>query len=109
MDGLQAINELNDLNARLKAQIKAVGDFGKKWAKAEHDYNIALSTATVRLRDEGIPVTLIDKIVKGKVAEEKLELSTAEVMYKTALEAVNGTKLQIRVLDNQIAREWANV
>lgn len=109
MDGLQAINELNELNTRLKAQIKAVGDFGRKWAKAEYDYNVALASATLRLKDEGVPATLIDKMVKGKVAKEKLELSTAEVMYKTAMEAVNGTKLQIRVLDNQIAREWANV
>lgn len=108
MDGVQAINELNELNKRLSAQIKQLGKYGIEWAEAEHKYNLALARQTLILKDEGNPATLIDKLVKGKVANEKLKLSTAEVMYKTALEQVNGTKLQIRVLDNQIAREWAN-
>ena len=106
MDGVTAINELNDLNKRLSAQIKQLGKYGVEYANAEHRYNIALAKATLYLKDEGNPATLIDKLVKGKVAKERLDLTTAEVMYKTALEQVNGTKLQIRVLDNQIAREW---
>ena len=32
----------------------------------------------------------------------------AKVMYETNQEHINTVKLQLRLLDNQIAREWGN-
>jgi len=59
-------------------------------------------------RDSGTPVTIISDICRGsqEIAELKFKRDCAEVVYKSALEAVNGYKLQIKVLENQIDREW---
>jgi hypothetical protein len=53
-------------------------------------------------------VTLIDKIVYGvkEVADLRLERDIAEVLYNTNMEHINSTKLQLRILDNQLEREW---
>lgn len=106
MDGLQAVNELNTLINRLNAEIKQYGNYGRDLAKKEAEYKTALMSESLKLRDSGMAVTLIDKVVFGKVAEARFNRDVAEVMYKTAGEKIMGTKLQIRILENQIEREW---
>lgn len=46
--------------------------------------------------------------VHFNAAKQAFKRDTAEVMYDTAKEHVNALKLQIRVLDAQIAREWGS-
>lgn len=106
MDGVLAINELNELTNRLGTQIKQLGKYGREYAEAEKNYKVALMQQSLRLRDDGMAVTLIDKVVYGKCAEERFKRDVAEVMYNTAKEQINGTKLAIRVLSEQVAREW---
>lgn len=108
MDGLSAINEMNDLSLRLTQGIKLMGRYGREYAEAEKVYKIALSEEALKLRSQDMPVTLIDKVVHGKVAKERFARDTAEVMWKTAQENVNAVKLQMRILDSQIAREYSN-
>lgn len=107
MEGLKAINEMNELTARLDNGIKLMAKYGKEFAKTENDYKVALAEEALKLRDEGMPVTLIDKVVYGKVASKRFARDTAEVMWKTAQENVNSIKLQMRILDAQIGREWS--
>lgn len=59
-------------------------------------------------RDKGTPVTIISDICRGnpEIAKMRFERDCAEVVYKSALEAINAMKLQIRVLDAQVGREW---
>lgn len=108
MDGLKAINEINELQIRLNDGIKIMGNLGRKWAMAERDYRVAEMQETLKQKDQGVAATLINTIVKGIVAEEKFRRDEAEALWKTAQENVNAIKLQIRVLDNQIEREWGN-
>ena len=106
MDGLKAINDMNELQKRLNEAIKIMGKTGRAWASAEREYKIALMQETLKEKNKGTAATLIDKIVKGVVADQKFQRDEAEVLWKTAQENVNSIKLQIRVLDNQIEREW---
>lgn len=100
------INQLNELSLKLSQGIKLMGKYGREYADAEMAYKVALAKKALELRDRGMPVTLIDKVIYGKVADERFERDTAEVMYKTAQEHINAIKLQIRILDNQIDREY---
>ena len=100
------INQLNDLSVKLTQGIKLMGKYGREYADAERVYKVALAKKALELRDKGMPVTLIDKVIYGKVADERFERDTAEVMYKTSQEHINAIKLQIRILDNQIDREY---
>lgn len=100
------INELNDYSKRLTDGVRMMAQHGKEYAKAEMDYKIALAQEALKLRADGMPVTLIDKVVYGQCAKERFDRDVAEVMYKTAQENINSIKLQIRIIDAQIEREW---
>lgn len=102
----ELINQLNDLSLKLTQGIKLMGRYGREYAEAERAYKVELSKQALVLRERGMPVTLIDKVIYGKVADKRFERDTAEVMYKTAQEHINAIKLQIRILDNQIDREY---
>ena len=57
------------------------------------------------------PVTIISDVCRGsaEIAGLRFERDCAEVFYKSAQEAVNSMKLQLRLLDNQLEREWGGV
>ena len=92
----------------LNAAQKETGSRGRAWAAAEREYRIALAQKILLERDKGTPVSIISDICRGssEIAELKFKRDCAEVVYKSALEAINSYKLQIRVLENQIDREW---
>lgn len=105
----ELINQMSSLQAQLSNGIKLIGKYGREYCAAERDYVVAKAQETLRLRSEGMPATLITDVVKGKVAKELFKRDTADMMYKTAIENVNALKLQIRVLQAQIDREWGAV
>ena len=43
---------------------------------------------------------------RPEIAKLRFERDVAEVVYRSALEAINATKLQIKILDAQVEREW---
>lgn len=102
------INELNDKTIKLSQGVRLLAKYGRELAQAEAEYKTKLMQEALRLRAGEMPVTLIDKVVYGKVAEERFKRDTAEVMYRTAQENINSIKLQIRILDSQLSREWGN-
>ena len=102
------IMDIQALIAKLNTSIKMLRKTGTEYAEAERDYKIILSQESLRLKDGGMAVTLIDKVVYGKknVAEARFRRDVAETTYKANLESINVLKLQIKILDNQIGREW---
>ena len=111
MTGADLINELNDLNRKLSTGINIMAKYGKEYAEAERDYKITLNQECLKLRDSGMAATLIDKVVYGvkEVADKRFKRDSAEIMWKTAQENVNVLKLKIRLLNDQVEREWSNV
>ena len=55
-------------------------------------------------------ITLIDKTCYGipSVAEARFKRDVAETVYKANLEAINSIKLQLRLIENQISREYGS-
>ena len=53
-------------------------------------------------------VTLINQIVYGipEVAQKRFNRDIAETMHQTAIENIQSIKLQIRILESQLQREW---
>ena len=102
------INELNSLSNKLSVSGKQMERYGRELAAAERDYKIALRQEALKLREGGMAVTMIDKVVYGvpEVANKRFERDIAETMYKTAQESINTLKLKMRILDAQISREW---
>ena len=57
MDGLKAIQQLNDLQLELNNTINLMGIQGKELSEKERDYKIALMQEALRLKDEGMAAT----------------------------------------------------
>lgn len=102
------INAVGEKTALLDAAIRQLGKRGQAYAEAESNYRMALSKAILEERANGTPVTIISDVCKGKsdIAKLRFQRDCAEVVYKSAMEAINSYKLQIRIMDAQIEREW---
>lgn len=100
-----------ELQAKIKLLEKAVQDLrinGTELAKAERDYKILLRQECMKLRDEGMAIGMIDKVCYGipSVAEARYKRDIAETIYNANQEAINSIKLQIRLIESQLQREW---
>lgn len=108
---MDLFNELQNLTEKLNASIKTLIKNGRALAEAERDYKVTLRKEALKLReDKNMPVTLINQIIYGipEVAAKRFKRDVAEAMYQTNQEFINTTKLQIRVLESQLSREWGN-
>ena len=103
-------NELNTKIKELNISIRKLRETGTEFAEAERDYKITLRQEALKLRAEkGMPVTLIQQVVYGvpEVAEKRFNRDVKEAIYQANQEAINSIKLQIKVIENQLSREWS--
>lgn len=102
------IEEINRLNGELTQSIKMLRQSGNAYAKAERDYQIAKAQTVLRMKDAGSPMTEINLSIKGQpeVSQKLFARDVAKVMYESNQEHINTVKLQLRLIDNQMAREW---
>ena len=102
------VNDIRDKSRMLDVAITELKRRGQKYAEAEKAYRIALARRILDEREKGTPVTIISDICRGstQIAGLRFERDCAEVVYKSAMEAINSMKLQIRLMDSQLDREW---
>lgn len=107
---MDLITERELKQKQLDQAIKDLRGNGTAYAEAEKNYKILLRQEVLKLRDEGVAIGVIDKICYGipSVAEARYKRDVAETVYKANQEAINSIKLQLRIIDNQVAREWVN-
>lgn len=108
MDLWQQIEE------KLKMLDKAINELatnGYDLAKKEREYKVELCKTALRLRDEGMPVTLINQVIYGygNIPDLRFERDTARVKYDANQEYINDVKLQTRIIENQLNREYGNI
>jgi hypothetical protein len=109
---MDLLNELQTKLQELDISIKSLRKTGTEFAEAEKDYKIKLREEALKLRAEkGMPVTLIQQVVYGvpEVAQKRFNRDVKEAIYQANQEAINSLKLQIRIIEGQIQREWGNV
>ena len=104
MDSILQMKQLNELLTT------ALGEFkkrGQEYAKAYSNYRKLVSQELLRLKAEGMPVTIAYDIARGKeeVAQAKEQEIITECLYKSCQEAINTYKLQIKILQEQINKE----
>jgi hypothetical protein len=102
--------EIQRLMAELTASIRKLRDNGAKLAEAERDYKITLRKEALKLRAGEMPVTLINSIIYGvpEVAEKRFKRDVEQANYDANKEHINICKLKLRILENQLSREWNN-
>lgn len=100
--------ELQSKTQQLDISIKQLRKNGTEYAQAEKEYKILLRQECLKLRDEGMAIGMIDKTCYGipSVAEARFKRDVAEAVYKANMEAINSIKLQMRLIESQLQREW---
>ena len=108
---IDLLNELNEKTQELQVSLRQLRKTGTKYAEAERDYKILLRQEVLKLRDEGQAIGVITLICYGipSVAEARFKRDVAEAIYKANQEAINTIKLQIRLIESQIQREYTNI
>ena len=100
--------ELQNKIKQLELSIKTLRTNGTEYAQAEKDYKVLLRQECLKLRDEGMAIGMIDKTCYGipSVAEARFRRDVAEATYKANQEAIQSIKLQMRLIESQINREF---
>lgn len=100
--------ELQKKTNELTVSIKQLRISGTEYAKAERDYKVLLRQECLKLRDEGMAIGMIDKTCYGipKVADARFKRDVAETVWTANKEAINSVKLQMRLIEAQLEREW---
>lgn len=108
---MDLLNELNYKTEELNKSLKKLRETGTKYAEAERDYKVLLRQEVLKLRDEGQAIGVITLICYGipKVADARFKRDVAEAIYKANQEAINTLKLQIRLIESQLQREYTNI
>ncbi len=104
------MQELHRLSSELDESIKRLRRNGIAAAEAERDYKMLLREECLKARDAGMPIGLIDKTCYGikNVADARFNRDVAQATYKANQEHINIKKLQLRIVEGQIDREWNN-
>ena len=101
----------NDLQAKLdqlSASLKKLRQTGSEYAKTERDYKILLRQEVLKLRNEGEAIGVIQLTCYGipSVAEARFKRDVAKAIYDANQEAINTLKLEIRLIESQLQREY---
>lgn len=101
-------NEIQQKIKELDISVKSLRKTGTKFATAERDYKQKLREEALKLRNEGMAVTLIDKVIYGvpEVANLRFKRDVCDAVYKANQESINVLKLNIRIIESQLNREW---
>ena len=96
------IIEMRETKARLNTASKEIFPLAKKKAETERAYRIALRQEKLKLKTEGMPITLINDIAKGNehIATLRLERDIANDMYKAGLESMRTTQSEASILQS---------
>ena len=110
MESFDLINELQSLQEDLRKSLKKLRETGTNYAEAEKNYKILLRQEVLKMRDAGEAIGVISLTCYGipEVAEARQKRDIAEAIYKANQESINVLKLQIKITENQISREWVN-
>lgn len=107
---MDLLNELNIQIDLLQKSLEKLKETGKNYATSEKEYKILLRQEVLKMRDNGEAIGVITLTCYGipSVAEARFKRDVCESIYKANQEAINTYKLKIKILENQIQREWSN-
>lgn len=101
-------SEIQSKTKQLDYSVKELRKSGTAYAEAEKAYKIKLRETALRLRSQDMAVGMINMTVYGvpEVAELRFKRDCCEAVYKANIEAINAIKLEIRIINEQLSREW---
>lgn len=108
--GDSLVQEIQELEVLMKQALKEAKDRGKAWSLASAHYSGVKARAALAMRDEGMPVGIIEMTIKGdeEVNKAMLDRDEKQVLYKNAVEAIQAYKLLYRTKNEEYQRLWGD-
>jgi hypothetical protein len=105
---MEELEKMNELNTLLTSALKEFKTRGRDYAIAYKNYRIKVAQKLLQLKAEGMPVTIAYDIARGdeEVAKAKEQEIITETLYKSCQEAINTYKLQIKILQEQMNKDY---
>ena len=105
---MEEIQKMQELNTYLTTALAEYKKRGIDYAKAYKNYRVLLSQELLKLKAEGMPVTIAYDIARGteQVANAKEQEIITECLYKSCQEAINTYKLQIKILQENMNKDY---
>ena len=92
--------ELYHGSKRLEESSKEIFNLAKAMVEKERDYRKALAVEKIRLRDEGMAVSMIDDVARGNLTDLRFERDLARETYIAAKEAMKAIQAQLSALQS---------
>lgn len=102
MDIITVTDELHAAYKRLESAGNTLFKLAREKAESEREYRQALALEIMRLREEGLPATLIADVARGDISELLFNRDMAEIKYKSACELLDSIKTQVSALQTII-------
>lgn len=101
-------SEISNRILELRDEINECERLGIDWANAENEYQKAKHIRAYELKDEGMAATMISIVLKGDpfVSEKLRERDSYSVLYESSKSRINAIKLEMRIFESQLQREW---
>jgi hypothetical protein len=80
---------------RIDKATRSIYKLAQKKAETEREYRIALGQEKFKLKEDGLPITLIDDIAKANTAALKFERDLAEDTFKAAIESLRALQAEL--------------
>ena len=102
--------ELQQKTKQLDYSVRELRNSGTAYAEAEKAYKIRLREYALGMKADGMAVGMITMTCYGipEVAELRFKRDVASTVYEANKEAINAIKLEMRIIENQIQREWSS-
>mgnify|MGYP001012928262 FL=1 len=94
-----------ETSKRLREGTNVLYKYAREYAEAEHAYRMQLAEEIMRLRDEGMPVTIINDVARGNVADLKFKRDLAELTYKTTRDMLQALQTEMSGLQTLYKRQ----
>ena len=100
MEVVKIAEEIYNSGKRLENGSKEIFKYAKAMAEKERDYRRALTIEIMKLRDAKVPVSLINDVARGNLAELKFQRDLAEAQYKSCKDSLNAISTQMNGLQS---------
>lgn len=94
---------------QLSAMVAEMREMAKSYAIADATYRRVKALAILDERNRGTAATIARDVIYSRqdVFDALMERDSAEVVYEAQKEGINALKLEIRVMEAQMQREWS--
>ena len=102
METITIAQELLDTGRQLRKGAQEIFNSAKAKAETERDYRVALAREIMTLKENKLPVSVINDVARGNTADLKYKRDLADAKYTASREALNSLQAQASALQTVI-------